>query len=105
MIKLPKVIRVLPLDLLDEFDRKINNERDEKNIIIISHLKDMTFSHQLDQPKSMLCRKLVINFTEEDFGEFDCNWLANCFKKINFNFLTSMNNFISKKLNYINDCY
>ena len=83
MIKLPIVIGVLPLDLLDEFDRNKTNELDEINTILISDPKDMTFSHHMDQPKSMLCRKLVINFIEEDFGNFDYNWPPNCFRKIN----------------------
>ena len=68
MIELPIVIRVSPLEFLDTVDRNINNEVDEINIIFISDLKDMTFSHYMTQPKSMLCRKLVRNFIEEDFG-------------------------------------
>ena len=55
MIELAIVIRVSPLDFLDTFDRNINNEVDEKNIILLSDLKDMTFSHYMAQPKSMLC--------------------------------------------------
>ena len=56
MIELPIVIRVSCLDFLDTFDRNINNEVDELNIIFISDLDDMKFSHYMDQPKSMLCR-------------------------------------------------
>ena len=37
----------------------------------------------MTQPKSMLCRKLVRNFIEDDFSSFDINWLANCFRHIN----------------------
>ena len=81
MIELPIVIRVSPLDFLDTLDRKINNEVDEINIIFISDL--MTFSHYMAQPKSMLCRKLKRNFIEEDFGDFDYNWLPKCFGNIN----------------------
>ena len=68
MIYLQIVIRVSPLDLLDTFDRNINIEDDEINIKFIFDLKDMTFSHYMAQPKSMLCRKLIRKFVEEDFG-------------------------------------
>ena len=47
---------------------------DEIVIIFTSALKNVTFSHYMAQPKSMLCRKLVRNFIEEDFGDFDYNW-------------------------------
>ena len=40
----------------------------------------MTFSHYMAQAKSMLCKKLVWNFIEEDSKDFDYNWLPNCFR-------------------------
>ena len=40
----------------------------------------MTFSRYMAPPKAMLCRKLVRNFIEEDFVDFDYNWLPNCFR-------------------------
>ena len=43
MIELPIVIRVSPLDFLDTFDKNINDEVDEKNIIFISDLKENNF--------------------------------------------------------------
>ena len=43
----------------------------------------MTFSHYMARPKSMLCRKLVGKFIEENFGVCDYNWLPNCFRRIN----------------------
>ena len=49
MIELPIVIRVSPLDFRDTFDRNINNEVDGINIIFISDLKDMIFSHILEE--------------------------------------------------------
>ena len=61
-------------------------EVDEIVLIITSDLKDMTFLHYMAQPKSMLCRKLVRSFFEEDFGDFDYNWLPNCFRHINIYF-------------------
>ena len=82
MIELPIKIRVSPLDFLDTFHRNINNKVDEINIKFISVLDDMSFSHYKDQPKSMLCGKVARNFIE-DFGDFDHNWLPNCFRHIN----------------------
>ena len=76
--ELPRVIRVSPLAFLDTFDRNINNEVDEINIIFISNLEDMTFFPSMAQPKSMFCRKLIRIFIE-NFGDFDYNWLPNCF--------------------------
>ena len=73
MLELQIKIRVSPLDFLDTFDRNINNEVDEINIIFISDLKDITYFQCMYQPKSMLCRKLVRNFIEEDFGDFKYN--------------------------------
>ena len=83
MIELPIVIRMSPLDFLDTFDRNIYNEVDEIKIIFISDLDDITFSHYMTQPKPMLCRKIFKNFVEEDSGDFDYNWLPNCFRNKN----------------------
>ena len=83
MIELPIVVRLSPLDFIDTFDRNINNEVDEINITFTSDLEDMTFSHYKVQPKSMLCRKLVRYFVEEDFGDFDYIWLPKCFRHLN----------------------
>ena len=82
MIELPIVIRVSPLDFLDTFDRNINNEVDDINLIFVADLKDMTLSHYLAQPNSMLCRKLIRNFIEEDFGDFDYDWFPKRFGNI-----------------------
>ena len=83
IIGLPIVVRVLPLDFLDTFDRNISNEVDEIKTISISDLTDITFFHYMDQPKSMLCRKLVKNFIEKDFGDFDYKWFPKGFRHIN----------------------
>ena len=86
MIEIPIEVRVTPLGFLDTFDRNIKDEVDEIDILFISDLKDMAFSLYMAQRKSMLCRKLVRNFIEEDFGNFDYNWLPNCFRHINIYF-------------------
>ena len=83
MVQLPIVIRVSSLDFLDIFDRNINNGVDEINKIFISDLKDITFFHYMDQPKSMLCRRLVRNIFKENFGDFNYKWLPKCFTQIN----------------------
>ena len=83
MIELPIVVRVSTLVFLDTFDRNINNEVDEINIILISDLKDITFFHYMDQLKSMIQRKLERNFIEENFGDFDYKWLPSCVRHIN----------------------
>ena len=43
MIELPILVKVSPLDFLDTFDRNINNEVDEINIIFISDVTDIKF--------------------------------------------------------------
>ena len=68
MIEIPIVIGVSPYDSLVTFDRNINNEVDEINLIFTSDLKNMTFSHYMAQPKSILCRRLVRNYIKKDFG-------------------------------------
>ena len=82
MIELPIELRVSPLDFLVTFDRNINNGVDEINIIFISDFDDITFSHYMTQPKSMIQRKLIKNFIKEDYGNFDYNWLPKCFRNI-----------------------
>ena len=83
MIELPIVVRVLPLDFLDCADKNINNSVDEINIIFLSYLEDISFTHYIIQPKSMIQKKLIKNVIEEDFGNFDYNWLPKCLRNIN----------------------
>ena len=82
MIELPIVIRVSPIDFLDTVDKSITEGVDEIDIIFTSDPHDITFSHYMDQPKSMIQRKLIKKFIEEDYGNFDCNWLPECFGNI-----------------------
>ena len=58
MIELPIVIRVSPIDFQDTFDKNITEEVDEIDILFTSDLDDITFSLHMDQPKSMIQRKL-----------------------------------------------
>ena len=71
------------VDYLYSFCNFDNDFCDEINILFISDLKDITFFHYMEQPKSMLCRKPKRIFIEEDFEDFDYNWLPNCFRQIN----------------------
>ena len=41
---------------------------DEINIIFISNLEDITFVHFMEQPKSMLCRKLLRNIIDGNYS-------------------------------------
>ena len=61
---------------------------DEKSIIFISKLKHITITDYLEQPRSMLCRKLERNHIEEDDPprdpeDFDYKFLPECFRHIN----------------------
>ena len=63
-------------DSLNKYNQEyVIDEADEIVITFISDPKDMTFSQYMDHSKSMLCRKIVRNFIEEEFGGFDDNWL------------------------------
>ena len=48
----------------------IDNLYDEINIIFISDFKDLTFYHNMNQPKTMLSTKLIINLLQNQSGEY-----------------------------------
>ena len=74
MIELPIVFKVPAYLFLDQLDKEyVIDEVDEINIIFVYDLEDNSFTHYMIQPKSMLCRKLIRNFIEEDYGDFDYN--------------------------------
>ena len=82
MMKLTIIRKGTACDYLNKYYQGcMINEVDEIVIIFASDLKDMTFSLYMAKPKTMLRRKLE-NFIEEDFGDFDYNWFANCFRHI-----------------------
>ena len=72
---------------------------DEKNIIFTSDLKDITVFHYMEQPKSLLVRKLIKVFLMNNTWDFSYKWLPKCFLQ------RYLYNFVSKKMNYINDYY
>ena len=57
----------------------IDNLHDEINIISISDFKDILFYHNMNQPKSMLSRKLIINLLQNQSGNYTHKWLPKCF--------------------------
>ena len=69
------------VDYLDTYYNFDNDFCNEISIIFISDLRDISFFHYMKQPKSMLCRKLVKNFVEEEnFENYENKWLPNCVK-------------------------
>ena len=54
----------------------------EIEIVFISDPKDITQKHYLEQPKSLLCRKLIGRFHESTSQDFEYSWLPDSFKKM-----------------------
>ena len=55
---------------------------EEVEILFISDLKDMTYTHYMEQPKSMICPKKKKKFFEvkgEDINDFEYDWIPGCF--------------------------
>ena len=68
MEEIPIYVEVSSHEFLDIVDRNCvyNIITDEINIVYISNPKKITLQHSLEQPRSMLCRKLERNYFEED---------------------------------------
>ena len=71
MIELPIVIRVSPIDFLDTLDKNTTEKVDEIDIIILSDLDDITFSHYMTKINDST--KTYKKFFEEDYCNFDYN--------------------------------
>ena len=91
MEEIPVYVEVSSHEFLDIIDRicVYNIITDEINIIFISNLQNITIQHYLEQPRSMLCRKLERDYIEEDdpppeHRNFDYNFLPNCFRHIGY---------------------
>ena len=57
------------------------HELSPDEIRFISDLKDMTFSHNMQQPKSMLIRKMLRRYCEatgEEIKDLEYKWLPSC---------------------------
>ena len=86
MFEIPIYVKVSEREFVDIVDRNCtyNIISDEIDIIFISKLKELTLQHYMKQPRSMLCRKLERNYIEEDYRDFDYNFLPYCFRHIGF---------------------
>ena len=73
-------------DFLDKAIRNYLNQSsidkiEEIEIVFISDLKDMTYTHYIKQPKSMICRNMIRTIIEvkgEDINDFEYIWLPGC---------------------------
>ena len=71
--------RVISIYFSDECSTKIIPEIE---IVFISDPNDITRQHYLEQPKSMLCRKLIKKLHESTSQDFECNWLPDSFENL-----------------------
>ena len=58
---------------------------DEIETGLISDLKNVTFNHHMDQPKSIICRKMFRRFFEvsyEDINAFKNIWIRSCIEQL-----------------------
>ena len=76
----------------------VNSFCDEINIIFLSDFQDISFYHYMNQPKSMLTRKLRRNLLQNQSGYHTHKWLPNC---STYNYIHTDEENISKKMNYI----
>ena len=63
----------------DECSTKVNPEVET---VFVSDPKDKTQKHYLEQPKSMLHRKLIKRFHESTSQDFENKWLPDTFKPL-----------------------
>ena len=98
MFDIPIYVEVSKCDFQDIVDINCayNKISDEIDIISISILKEITLQHYMEQPRSMLCRKLERNYIEDknpplDDRDFDYNFLPCCFRHIGFQPSPSLN--------------
>ena len=68
---------------LSEFHDMMTEKSDEVHIIFTSDLRDITFFHYMQQPKSMLVRRLIGIYLKGKKENFDYHWLPKCFRHIN----------------------
>ena len=86
MFEIPIYVKVSECEFLNIVDRNCasNIISDEIDIIFISKFKEMTLPHYMNQPRSMLCRKLERDYQIVDNRDFDYNFLPDCFIHIGF---------------------
>ena len=71
------LLRVISIVFSDEYSPKITPEIE---IVFISDPKGITRQHYLEQPKSMLCRKLFRRCHEPSSQDFEYKWLPQSLK-------------------------
>ena len=71
--------RVIEIYLSNYYAPKIISEVE---MVFISDLKLISRQHHLEQPKSMLCRKLIRRFHESTSQDFEYKWLPDSFKDL-----------------------
>ena len=70
LVELPVMLKIPAYDYLDQYNKEcVNDESYEIDILVMTDLDDITNLQNMEQPKSMLCRKLMRNFFEENFGD------------------------------------
>ena len=91
VFEVPIYVKVSEREFLDIVDRNCayNIVSDEIGKIFISKFKEITLQHYMEQPRSMLCRKLERNYiaendTPNDDKDFDYSFLPYCFRDIGF---------------------
>ena len=57
----------------------LDNLYDEINVLFLSDFKDITFYHYMNQPKTKLSRKLIINLLQNQSGDYTHKWVPSCF--------------------------
>ena len=81
VFEIPIYVKVSEREFLDIVNRNYAYIiSDEIGIIFVSKLKEITLQHYMEQPRSMLCRKLERNYiaendTPNDDRDFDYNFL------------------------------
>ena len=91
IFEIPIYVKVSEHEFLNIVDRNCvyNIISDEIDILFISELKEMTLQHFMNQPRSMLCRKLERDYIEENYqivdnSDYEYNFLPYCLRNIGF---------------------
>ena len=87
MFEIPIYVKVSEYEFLDIVDKNCvyNTISDEIDIIFISELREMTLQHYMNQPRSVLCRKLERNYIAEEDPRIDeYDFLPYCCRHIGF---------------------
>ena len=89
MFEIPIYVEVSKREFQDIVDTNCiyNIISDEIDIIFRSKFKEITLQNYIKQPRSMLCRRLELNYVNEGYpveSEFGYNFLPYCYRHIGF---------------------